>query len=255
MVKLINNQFLPSVENFVNLFYKEKLTNCILYSKEGCQFKIHIDVLGQTKFLCSVLSNANGNCCQELKIFCPCSKDELEDMIGFLYEGKIQCDADTDFIKILENLTNIFGFPEKFVDGWQEEFEIIEKVCNKNAIETKKHNSSILDSIEFETDVHSQTNLDVEDTCDMKLNESDIQNTKSKILDQNNCGTDLHSKTNLNIASEDSDKTEEIKIDTLEHIDEESILQQLNEKQQQLEKSDTDYGNIGYGVSSPGIQN
>ena len=47
----------------------------------------------------------------------------------------------------------------------------------------------------------------------------------------------------------------EIKIDPYEHIDEESILQQLNEKQQQLEKSDTDYGNIGYGVSSPGIQN
>ena len=47
----------------------------------------------------------------------------------------------------------------------------------------------------------------------------------------------------------------EIKIDPYEHIDEESILQQLNEKQQQLEKSDTDYGNTGYGVSSPGIQN
>ena len=47
----------------------------------------------------------------------------------------------------------------------------------------------------------------------------------------------------------------EIKIDPYEHIDEESILQQLNEKQQQLEKSDTDYGNRGYGVSSPWIQN
>ena len=47
----------------------------------------------------------------------------------------------------------------------------------------------------------------------------------------------------------------EIKIDPYEHIDEESILQQLNEKQQQLEKSDTDYGNTGYGVSGPGIQN
>ena len=47
----------------------------------------------------------------------------------------------------------------------------------------------------------------------------------------------------------------EIKIDPYEHIDEESILQQLNEKQQQLDKSDTDYGNTGYGVSSPGIQN
>ena len=47
----------------------------------------------------------------------------------------------------------------------------------------------------------------------------------------------------------------EIKIDPYEHVDEESILQQLNEKQQQLEKSDTDYGNTGYGVSSLGIPN
>ena len=47
----------------------------------------------------------------------------------------------------------------------------------------------------------------------------------------------------------------EIKIDPYEHIDEESILQQLNEKQQQLEKSDTNYGKTGYGVSSLGIQN
>ena len=47
----------------------------------------------------------------------------------------------------------------------------------------------------------------------------------------------------------------EIKIDPYEHIDEESILQQLNEKQQQLEKSDTDYGNTGYGVSSLWVQN
>ena len=47
----------------------------------------------------------------------------------------------------------------------------------------------------------------------------------------------------------------EIKIDPYEHIDEESILQQLNEKQQELEKSDADYGNTGYGVSSLMIQN
>ena len=144
MVKLINNQFFPSVENFV-LFHKEKPTNCILYSKEGRQFKIHKDILGQTKFLCSVLSNSNGSCCQELEIFCPCSNDELEDMCKFLYEGKIQCDVDTDFIKILENLTQIFGFPEKFVDGWQEEFEIIEKVCDKNAgVAISFHSISIL---------------------------------------------------------------------------------------------------------------
>ena len=47
----------------------------------------------------------------------------------------------------------------------------------------------------------------------------------------------------------------EIKIDPYEHVDEESILQQLNEEQQQLEKSDTDYGNAGYGISSLGMQN
>ena len=134
MVKLISkNQLLASDENFINSFYKKKPTNCILYSKEGCRFMIHKEILGQTKLLRSILTSAKGFCCEDLEIFCPCSKDELKDMIGFFYEGRIQCNADTDhFVKILENLTKIFGFPKEFVDEWYVRFDVINEVCDKS---------------------------------------------------------------------------------------------------------------------------
>ena len=62
MVKLVNkNQFLANDENFVNSFYKKKPTNCILYSKEGCRFMIHKEILGQTEFLRSILASAKGD--------------------------------------------------------------------------------------------------------------------------------------------------------------------------------------------------
>ena len=35
-------------------------------------------------------------------------------MVKFLYQGKIDCSFELDYLKILKNLKDIFGFPEKF---------------------------------------------------------------------------------------------------------------------------------------------
>ena len=81
-------------------------------------------------------------------------------MIGFFYEGRIQCNADSDhFVKILENLTKIFGFPKEFVDEWHVRFDITEEVCDKTAIKMKIPNSLIIDSNGFEEESHREFGL------------------------------------------------------------------------------------------------
>ena len=123
MVKLVNNyQFLDSEEDFIKSFFSKKPTDCILYSKEGFQFKIHKEILSQTKLMHNILSSANGCCCQVLEIFCPCSKFELEYMVEFLYQGQIDCSVESNLVKILENLKDIFGFPETLLQECFKDF-------------------------------------------------------------------------------------------------------------------------------------
>ena len=47
-----------------------------------------------------------------VEIVCPCTKDDLNHLINFLYKGEINCENENDAIKIQENLSKIFGFPE-----------------------------------------------------------------------------------------------------------------------------------------------
>ena len=47
-----------------------------------------------------------------VEIVCPCTKEDLNCLINFLYKGEINCENENDAIKIQENLSKIFGFPE-----------------------------------------------------------------------------------------------------------------------------------------------
>jgi hypothetical protein len=46
-----------------------------------------------------------------MEVICPCSKEELEYVVKFLYAGEINCCEEIDSFDILENLHDIFGFP------------------------------------------------------------------------------------------------------------------------------------------------
>ena len=72
--------------------------------------EIHKELFSQTDFLREILSSAN--CCRKMEILCPCSKEELAHLVNFLYDGEIQCHSQNDSIKIQEDLSKIFGFPE-----------------------------------------------------------------------------------------------------------------------------------------------
>ena len=139
MLKLVNESPLFAMDQeFMNLFYKKKPTDCILYSEDGIQFKVHKEIFSQTEFMQNILTSAKEFCCQTLEIICPCSKVELAYVVKFLYEGQLKCDLSFDFANILKILSKVFGFPKKFLDDWQEEFEITQEVFDQQNNENTK---------------------------------------------------------------------------------------------------------------------
>ena len=132
MVKLVNkSQLFAMDQEFMKLFYSNKQTDCILYSGDGNQFKIHREILSQTELMQNILTSAKESCCQPLEIICPCSKIELSYVVKFLYQGQLHCDSSFDMSNILKILAKVFGFPEKFLGEWQEEFVITENAFDK----------------------------------------------------------------------------------------------------------------------------
>ena len=95
-----------TLEDYMDTYLKNKSTDCILYSEDGSKFKVHKELFGQTKFLRKILSSANEMCLGTIEVFCPCSKDELNHLVNFLYDGEIhvKCAEELDSLKILENL-------------------------------------------------------------------------------------------------------------------------------------------------------
>ena len=92
MVKLTNDdENLAIDKDFVASYFKTKSANCIMHSEDGNEFKVHKEVLSQTKLMRDILKSA-ANCCNIIEIFCPCPKNELESVIEFLYTGNITCD-------------------------------------------------------------------------------------------------------------------------------------------------------------------
>ena len=180
MVKLVNESPLFAMDQeFMNLFYNKKPTDCIIYSEDGIPFQIHREILSQTELMQNLLTSAKESCCQNLEIICPCSKSELEYVVKFFYEGQLKCDSSFDLSNILKILTKVFGFPEKFLGEWQEEFEITE---NENDITNTKISSPdfgfapteiLSDNPNSENDTTNTKIFDVDFKTDIK-NEVDL---------------------------------------------------------------------------------
>ena len=108
--RLANKIHIDTMKDFYAKYLKNKSTDCILYSNDGSQIKIQRELLGQTNFLREILSSTKDQCCKNLEIICPCTKEELTHLVNFLYNGEIHCKNENESFEIFENLKNIFGF-------------------------------------------------------------------------------------------------------------------------------------------------
>jgi hypothetical protein len=106
---------IASFENYLEFYLKNKSTDCILYSEDGSKFKVHKELFGQTDFLREILSSAKDQCCGTIEVICPCSKDELGSLVNFLYDVEIHCEEESECLKIIGSLKNIFGFQRNLV--------------------------------------------------------------------------------------------------------------------------------------------
>ena len=112
MNHFINEQYPFIIEDHLDSYLTKKPADCILYSEEGPQFKIHKELLGQTEFMRQILRSTKEQCCSVIEIFCPCKKEDLGHLVHFICYGEIRCEYEADSKKIFENLSKIFGFPE-----------------------------------------------------------------------------------------------------------------------------------------------
>ena len=130
-----------TIEDYVDEYLKKKPPDCVLYSEDGTEFKIHNELLGQTDFLRKILSSAKNKCCEIIEILCPCSKEELRGLVKFLRTGGISCENKFDFLKIVKNLNKIFGFPESLI------IDVKKRVEEKNLREFETVEQSDIDTI------------------------------------------------------------------------------------------------------------
>ena len=162
MVKLVNNKnYLETDPDFSESFLSKKPTDCILYSEDGFTFDINKEILGQSKFLRDILASVRCDC-ETLEIFCPNSKEDLENIIQFLSDGTIYCDTEIDFFKILENLTKIYGFPNKMCEEYSTEFDISHPLISVEPDGTIRTKKSIKNSPEYiPAHLHNLPNLSI----------------------------------------------------------------------------------------------
>ena len=120
MLSVVNVDHVSAMENNMDFYLKMKPRDCVLYSNDGGEFKIHKEVLGQTKFMRDILKSVKENCCSTLEIICPCGKEDLRELVNFFYDGEIHCNDEFDSIRTLDNLCKIFGFPENLSSACKE---------------------------------------------------------------------------------------------------------------------------------------
>ena len=128
IITLKSNQKIFECGMFMKPSLKNKETDCVLYSQSGFKFDIHKEILYPSKLMKNVV-NENSGCCGKIEIVCPCSENELESILGFLYNGAVSCNNKTDILKILKNLNQIFGFPENLfiIEDYSDEINEIKK--------------------------------------------------------------------------------------------------------------------------------
>jgi hypothetical protein len=170
---------------------RKLIASCILSMAMDSGFtKRSLVKLKKCGTFCQVLKK---NCCGKMEILCPCLKDELEQLVKFLYSGIISFNV--DLFKILDNLITIFGFPENLTlnDENGKEFNrdefLSEEIKREKGI-TRVHSETI----------SFQTNVNIKESSIFENNENNIY-TDSSILEDKEMESNAKSISKINLES------------------------------------------------------
>ena len=90
-------------------YFKNTPPDCSLYSEGNQEISIHKELLYQTKYMRDMIMNVGFE--SKIEVFCPfISKEELKNIVDFLYCGKISCKNQSTLSETTENLNKLFGF-------------------------------------------------------------------------------------------------------------------------------------------------
>ena len=102
--------------NNMDSYFRQMPTDCSLFSEDGNEVQVHKELLFQTKYLRKMIKSLKMDY-SRIEIMCPSlSSEELQDIVKFLYSGKISCTDQSTASHIFQNLTQLFGFPSKNFD-------------------------------------------------------------------------------------------------------------------------------------------
>ena len=114
-VQFYSKDPLALVDNMAS-YFRQMPTDCTLFSEDGTEVQVHKELLFQTKYLRKMIKSLKMEY-SRIEIMCPSlSSEELEDIVKFLYSGKISCTDQSTASHIFQNLTQLFGFPSKNFD-------------------------------------------------------------------------------------------------------------------------------------------
>ena len=91
-------------------YFKSTTPDCSLFCDNNYGILIHKELMYQTKFMREMIGSVG--IYSKIDIFCPSlSKEELEIIVDFFYNGKIFYKNQTVVSQVSKNLEELFGFP------------------------------------------------------------------------------------------------------------------------------------------------
>ena len=122
--------------NAMESYFKSTPPDCSLFSDDNYGILIHKELMYQTKFMREIISTVGID--SKIEVFCPSlSKEELEIIVDFFYNGKIFYANQTVVSEVSKNLEELFGFPLIQVETSDTKESILHR-------KTRKQNKKIL---------------------------------------------------------------------------------------------------------------
>ena len=124
----------------------------------------------------------------KLEIFCPdCTKEELQYLVDFLYDGEIRCENSEESVKIFKILTEIFGFPNDLHSKCQSGSALTtpERQNEANLVVLNSSDEDLLEAVTLEVTLDQNlAEVVVQNPDEVKSDDNEIDLNGSKV-DQN----------------------------------------------------------------------